>query len=127
MGTRSLTFIYDDSNTPVLNMYRQYDGYPSCHGLELAEFISKKTIINGISNQKMDTHANGMTCLAAQIVCNFKDDIGGIYLESPSSTDFGQDYSYHVYQDKVVVKKYNNEEIFSGSWKEFLAFCNSAE
>ena len=46
MGTRSLTFVYDENNTPVLNMYRQFDGYPSGHGAELAELDRKSTRLN---------------------------------------------------------------------------------
>ena len=39
MGTRSLTYVYDDYsvNTPIMCMYRQYDGYPTGHGAELSE------------------------------------------------------------------------------------------
>ena len=32
MGTRSLTFVYDEYGEKIINMYRQYDGYPSGHG-----------------------------------------------------------------------------------------------
>ena len=39
MGTRSLTFVYDGEQ-PIINMYRQFDGYPSGHGQELAEFLN---------------------------------------------------------------------------------------
>jgi hypothetical protein len=38
MGTRSLTFVYD-GDEPMINMYRQFDGYPSGHGSELADFF----------------------------------------------------------------------------------------
>ena len=38
MGTRSLTFVYDEQEA-IINMYRQYDGYPTGHGAELAEFL----------------------------------------------------------------------------------------
>jgi len=37
MGTRSLTYVYDNKE-PLVCMYRQFDGYPSGHGKELAEF-----------------------------------------------------------------------------------------
>ena len=35
MGTRSLTFVYEkygQIQKPVVNMYRQFDGYPTGHG-----------------------------------------------------------------------------------------------
>ena len=47
MGTRSLTYVYD-VKTPVVCMYRQYDGYPSGHGQELAEFLFDGKLVNGI-------------------------------------------------------------------------------
>ena len=39
MGTRSLTFVYDEDGRKIINMYRQYDGYPSGHGKDLAESL----------------------------------------------------------------------------------------
>ena len=34
MGTRSLTFVYDEDGKKLINMYRQYDGYPSGRGMK---------------------------------------------------------------------------------------------
>ena len=110
MGTRSLTFVYDDCDVPLVNMYRQYDGYPSGHGTELAEFL------DGIEG------ANGMTCLAAQLVANFKKTVGGFYIHPVAETDCGQEYEYHVYETKLVVKN-PGEVIFEGSWNDFAKFC----
>ena len=50
MGTRSLTFVYEkygNKQLPIINMYRQMDGYPSGHGAELAEFLNGFNIVNG--------------------------------------------------------------------------------
>jgi len=47
MGTRSLTFVYDEQDV-IINMYRQYDGYPTGHGAELAEFLGQFRMTNGI-------------------------------------------------------------------------------
>ena len=109
MGTRSLTFVYD-GDVPVINIYRQYDGYPSGHGTELAEFL------DGIEG------ANGMTCLAAQLVANFKKTVGGFYIHPVAETDCGQDYEYHVYETKLIVKN-PGKVIFEGAWKDFAKFC----
>ncbi len=46
MGTRALTFVYE-GETPIINLYRQYDGYPAGHGAELAEFLEGYTVVNG--------------------------------------------------------------------------------
>ena len=127
MGTRCLTFVYDD-NVPVINMYRQFDGYPSDHGQELAEFLQPMKVINGIGlgQDESGNFANGMGCLAAQMISHFKDGVGGIYIHPVTDTDCWQDYEYHVYNDKVVVKN-PTTKIFDGSWKQFKQFCQSAE
>jgi hypothetical protein len=137
MGTRALTFVYDGS-TPIINMYRQYDGYPSGHGLELAEFLTQGRLVNGLSG-KNETVFNGMGCLAAAMVANFKQSAGGFYIYSVESTECGQDYEYHVYQvgDELRVRVTNrgcnlfgltmsdtNENLFDGTAVEFLDYCN---
>ena len=120
MGTRSLTFVYD-GDVPVINIYRQYDGYPSGHGHELAQFLDSKTLVNGFGKQN-SFEANGMGCLAAQLIVQLKHGVGGIYIYSVTSTDCFQDYEYHVYEDRVVVKD-PTAVIFEGTWEEFGQFC----
>jgi len=78
MGTRALTFVYD-GDKPIVNLYRQYDGYPTGHGAELAQFLDGFKIVNGIGAEKTRI-ANGMGCLAAQMVAHFKDSVGGFYM-----------------------------------------------
>ena len=124
MGTRSLTFVYD-GDKQIINMYRQFDGYPSGHGAELAEFLGSGEMVNGYSD-KDAKQFNGMGCLAAQMIANFKNSVGGFYIHAVTDTDCWQDYEYHVYEDKVVVKN-PTEVIFSGSWKEFLSFSTKGE
>ena len=120
MGTRSLTFVYD-GDVPLINIYRQYDGYPSGHGHELAQFLDSKTLVNGFGKQN-SFEANGMGCLAAQLIVQLKHGVGGIYIYPVSSTDCFQDYEYHVYEDRVVVKD-PTAVIFEGTWEEFGQFC----
>lgn len=120
MGTRSLTFVYD-GDVPVINIYRQYDGYPSGHGHELAQFLDSKTLVNGYGEQN-SVEANGMGCLAAQLIVQLKHGVGGIYIYPISSTDCFQEYEYHVYEDKVIVKD-PTAVIFEGTWEEFAQFC----
>jgi hypothetical protein len=124
MGTRSLTFVYD-GDKPIINMYRQFDGYPSGHGSELADFLKGFKIVNGYGEVKPKI-ANGMGCLAAQLIANFKQSVGGFYIHAVTDTDCWQDYEYHVYEDKLVVKN-PTEVIFSGTWKEFSEFCSAEE
>ena len=126
MGTRSLTFVYD-GDEPMINMYRQFDGYPSGHGSELATFLNSfDAIVNGISVGDTRRIANGMGCLAAQLIAYFKIDAGGFYMYPVTANDCGQEYEYHVYENKVVVKN-PTEVIFSGTWREFNEFCSAEE
>jgi len=98
MGTRCLTIVYDHGK-PIVNLYRQYDGYPSGHGAELAEFLGQfAAITNGISMGESRKTANGMGCLAAQLVAHFKQSVGGFYIHSVEDKECGQDYEYHVYE-----------------------------
>ncbi len=129
MGTSSLTFVYDADNQPFLNLYRQYDGYIAGHGAELAEFLAGKKLVNGFGKETNDI-ANGMGCLAASLIANFKETVGGFYIHSVTETDCGQDYEYHVYKDRVKVlgpgSIFNpgvNAALFEGSWAEFAKFC----
>ncbi len=140
MGTRALTFVYEDT-TPIINLYRQYDGYPSGHGAELAKFLEGYTVVNGFG-EKRKKLANGMGCLAAQLVANFKTEVGQFYLHSPKQKDCGQDFEYHVYSKdgelRVAVTNRGsnffglttsdvNESIFDGPVADFVRFCTEDE
>jgi hypothetical protein len=120
MGTRSLTFVYEE-NKPIINMYRQFDGYPEGHGAELAEFLLSGEMVNGFS-QTETRQFNGMGCLAAQMIVNFKKSVGGFYIYPIESNSCWQDYEYHVYEETVVVKN-PDQVIFDGTWEEFKSFC----
>lgn len=123
MGTRSLTFVYD-YDQPVVCMYRQFDGYQTGHGRELADFLNSiEAVTNGIRADETRRTANGMGCLAAQMVAFFKTGVGGFYLYPTNTKDADQDYEYHVYYDKVLVKDYSGMVIFKGSWLEFGEYC----
>ena len=144
MGTRSLTFVYEkygQIQKPVVNMYRQFDGYPEGHGAELAEFLKSGRMVNGLDGIGKELQFNGMGCLAAQMVANFKESPGGFYIHPTDITDCGQDYEYHVYdKDGLYVEVYNcgcnffgvsgsdkHEMVFGGYLKEFTEFCKEKE
>ena len=145
MGTRALTFVYSENDKPLVNLYRQYDGYPTGHGAELAEFLSQfAAITNGIALGETRRTANGMGCLAAQVVAHFKDSVGGFYIHSVESTDCGQDYEYHVYLGGVgkeiwvrvkdrgcnmfgLTLSDMDKAIFDGPVSEFVKFCSEEE
>jgi len=61
--------------------------------------------------------------LAAQMIVNFKKTPGGFYIYPVEiGQDCWQDYEYHVYEDKLIVKN-PTEVIFEGSYEEFMSFC----
>ena len=134
MGTRSLTYVYD-GKTPIMCMYRQFDGYLSGHGQELANFLNELQMGQGISGKpELFTFANGMGDLAAQMIVWFKKTPGGFYIHPIElNQDCWQDYEYHVYENKVVVVSHffddenPTEQIFNGSWNEFLLLTTESE
>lgn len=129
MGTRSLTFVYDVDDKLVC-MYRQMDGYPSCHGAELAEFLAGGKLVNGLGLGDNAGLFNGMGCLAAQLVAHFNKGAGGIHLLPTRTEDADQDYEYHVHEvdGSVVVEVVSGDStLFLGNVAEFTEFCKNSE
>jgi hypothetical protein len=138
MGTRSTTLFinrYRDSKTnelkeqKVCKIYRQMDGYPDGHGLDLAKFLNTGVLVNGISFQHGEKRQfNGMGCLAASVVAELKTGPGGIYMIP--ITAGGQEYNYKVIADETAedkarsilirVSNSNNRKIFEGTPEEFI-------
>ena len=142
MGTRCLTFVHDESGMAIINMYRQFDGYPTGHGAELAEFLNSGSMVNGLRLGVDEKFFNGMGCLAAQMVAHFKKESGNFYLYSTEADDCGQDFEYHIMYDDgtLKIKVYNcgvnffgfsqgdvHERIFDGNLAEFTEFCREKE
>ena len=109
MGTRSLTFILD-MGTPLVCIYRQFDGYPDGHGKDLANMLWDKKICNGIGiNQSEGNWSNGMDDLAPQIIYELKKDhyLGGIYIMPIDTRNVGEEYIYTIYlgDDNAIFMK----------------------
>jgi hypothetical protein len=119
MGTRSLTafIIKGKEDKEFATMYRQFDGYPEGHGLQLAEFLNKGEELT----------YNGMGCLAAQVVANFKTKCGNIYLEIPGDRYLGEEYVYEVYTNNKgqlmmsCFDVWKGKTIFVGTPQKFIA------
>lgn len=124
MGTRSTTAIKDEQGNTLVTLYRQYDGYPSGHGQELADFLSARTVINGFGRETAQTHANGMGCLSAQLITHLKgDQIGNIYVTREGDS---QEYNYTVYlnEKRELCMRCESEYyglLFDGLASEFSA------
>lgn len=150
MGTRSLTRIIETWNDKgkqkknlLLTMYRQFDGYPSGHGDELANFIKSGTVVNGLGADRTGRVFNGAGCFAAQMISHFKGDrAGGFYIYPNSTKDAGQEYEYHVFIDfhtqkiKMIcfeqgymskTNKYvdKRRKLFEGTADEFIQYLES--
>jgi len=139
MGTRSLTKVIE-SNTSIskkeeiCTIYRQYDGYPVGHGLEIAEFLSKRRIVNGISTGEKRI-ANRAGDLAAQLIHFLKtnNEIGNIYIEPAGTNDVGEEYIYEIFcevgsQPWIVVKDYDflrgdtDQPVFAGTASDMVTW-----
>jgi len=116
MGTRSLTVVKEQEwktedgeiipAKEIMVMYRQMDGYPEGHGAELVNAFGDIKICNGYgTEQSSGKWANGMGCLAAQVVAHFKTEIGGIYLEPSGTRDSGEEYVYTLYPKTLESKE----------------------
>ena len=126
MGTRSLTVFNNEmDNSEIVVLYRQYDGYPEGHGIDLLNFLNNMEIVNGISNKEKRRIANGMGCLSAQVVAYFKEAAGDFYLHSAGTRDIGEEFIYTLYYTEELKIKvqdtYNGEDnvIFDGNIKAY--------
>lgn len=125
MGTRAQIEFFEGGEC-VASIYRQFDGYPSGAGTELAEFLLPRRIICGIgSGDTAENAANGVGCLAAQYIAHAKDRIGGIYMSSPlvAGEDSGVSYVYRVKGNRDEPLVIEVDDSFKGSVAEFLSYC----
>lgn len=105
MSTHALIVISNhDADSLRLNtscnyttLYVHFDGYPQGLGTDIAEHLTGYRLTAGISGDTGKT-ANGMECLAAQVVANLKDMVGNVYLtlDHESFDHAGVDYLYFI-------------------------------
>jgi len=115
-------------------MYRQFDGYLEGMGRDLYKFLHGIRMINGISMNDNIGTANGVGCLATQIVAHFKEGVGGIYLYPPRKLmNSGQEFEYHIYPHtngmeiciKVVVPGFAGKNYMRSASKDVVLFDGS--
>ena len=108
-----------------VQVYKHYDGYPSGHPVELAEFLSEFKIVNGLG-QDTNKVANGLDCLAAQYIAAFKQDAGDLYVENPDVEHMDIEYITYVWGDDgkgiwmSIFDVYDKECIFVGKPQELI-------
>ena len=99
-------------------IYKHYDGYPQGLGVELANFLDGYDVVNGLSTGYQGPVANGMGCLAAQLVSYIKNEAGNVYLQKPQEIDW-EDYEYFIWVKEhaelwISILDYNGNCIFVG-------------
>ena len=105
-------------------VYNHYDGHPERLGVTLASYLKDYDIRNGIPNEYQGPIANGIGCLAAQLVSYLKDEPGSIYLQPPRNIDF-EDYVYYIWVKEntrimISIFDYNNECIYVGDCESLI-------
>lgn len=141
MGTRSLTHVNNSAGETFFTFYKQHDGYPEGWGKELAEFLSGFQIVNGLSRDTGKI-ANGMGCLAAQIIAHFKEEPGQFYIYPAGSKDCGEEFTYIVklgeekmtqgtfprpYHGLKLTCNDGERDLFDDTPENFAAFLAKAE
>lgn len=102
MGTRSLTFVHDETGDPIVCIYQQYDGYFDGVGDDLLSFLKGSRVVNGIGMTE-GTIFNGAGDLAARLITHLKrgdaSDPGGVYIEPATLNDgdMGTEFAYHIF------------------------------
>lgn len=139
MGTRAhVNFIErsKDKETILCSIYQHFDGYVKGGvGENLKDFLASKTLVDGMSGDR--THlANGIGCLTAQYIANFKHEAGNLYIIEPvkkhlKCVDNGISYCYNVFVDEkenITIEVHDYDEVvFSGSLDEYIVFVDTYE
>lgn len=154
--TPCLTIIEDMNGEEIAVLYRDRDGCPSDHGRELAEFLSGIRIVSELPEREDPADglvqvifepgerfmrngeriAEGMTCLAAQLVAFFKQEVGAVHLFPAGARVEDESYTYHVSgqpDGEVRIRLIENspegesEELFDGTAADLFAWLDDQE
>ena len=108
-----------------VQVYKHYDGYPSGHPVDLAKFLNRFRIVNGLTNDSSYV-ANGLGCLAAQYVAAFKMVPGDLYIENSNSKHMDIEYITYIWgiENKgiwmSIFDVYEDKCIFVGKPQELI-------
>lgn len=106
MGTRSTITIHNWwDGEPMVTIYNQYDGYPTGIGATLKDFLEDMSLVNGMHSGLVKPYANGMGCLAAQLIKELKTGAGGCYIANPGSRE-GHHYEIRGSEGGPVMLKF---------------------
>lgn len=148
MGTRSLTVFEDENGKEIAVLYRQFDGHPCSHGMELYEMLKDAIVVNGFTSK--GHQINGPNDLIVQVVAELKridvlqsmkfkqrlsfdtsdifaEDLvlnkpGNFYLHSAGTRNCGEEYIYTLRPDGKDIFMSCDEcgnVLFEGKLKDF--------
>lgn len=103
MSTRA-TVTFSENGVNLVKLYNHWDGYPTGLGNDIAEWLNDMRIGNGIGAGDNTYFANGVGCLVAQFIRDFKAEPGGLYV-IPIDADC-EEYNYYInidYDDRGTV------------------------
>ncbi len=105
-------------------LYKHYDGHPERLGVTLASYLDGYEIHSGMSNKHQGPLANGIGCLAAQLVSYLKNEPGNVYLQPPQDRDW-EDYVYYIWikeSEEIMISifNYDDECIFVGNCESLI-------
>ena len=124
----SASFTLIDKHEPVITMYSHWDGYPEGIPLKVMKWLSEIKVVDALTLDNENV-ANGVSCLAAQLIAKFKTGAGSIYLYNPEMQyQLGEYYIYDIFIDdghvKVSAYKFDSDydmiDMFEGSVQEFI-------
>ena len=108
-----------------VQVYKHYDGYPQGHPTDLAKFLNGFKIVNGLGRETYQM-ANGLDCLAAQYIAEFKNGPGDVYVENPDTQHCDIEYITYVWGDygkgiwMSIFSIYEDECIFVGKPQQLI-------
>jgi hypothetical protein len=144
MGTRS-TFRFIETwesneksigevQKDICLIYFQYDGYETGVPLNIAKYIASGKFVNGYGSGDIGLVFNGMGCFIAQLISNFKEGTGGMYIQSlDTRLQSGEDYTYDIifnFDTKEVIMiayDWQGKELFTGTPVEYIAKYNKED
>jgi len=139
LATHAYVVFCNKEQSPIVTILHHSDGYISGVGKSLARFLLERTMINGRAGGGNDDDlsslkANGVYCLAAQYIKEFKTEVGELYIVPCDSSGEYIDYKYYVAVENVeigqyiscdeitqiIIKNMHDKIIFVGTPKELL-------
>lgn len=102
MGTRSITHVHEMEELGgkiVCSFYRHWDGNPSGHGQDLADWLKDKMLVNGKTTSFVEGRDFNRAGTMAVKLMNHMQDISGCEVIPTGGSGRGEEYTYHIYFD----------------------------